>query len=276
MPELPEVEHVCKELQKIVARKRIETAELLRQRLAPDIKPNAFSKKLAGATINFIHRRGKHILIDLDNGRTLIVHLRMSGRFMLLSSDDPDPKFTHAVLYFDDGTRLVFQDQRHFGLMKIVETKDLFEAKELSKLAPEPFSDEFTAEYLAAKMKGSKRVLKEFLLDQTKVCGVGNIYASEAMYLSGINPTKLAGNISKPKIPVLFANIRDVLRDASSMMEKIIPDPSVIGEGVYGRDVESRWHVYDREGEPCAKCESPIRRIKQGARSTYYCSKCQR
>lgn len=276
MPELPEVEHVRKELQKVVAGKRIETAELLRQRLAPDIKPKAFAKKLAGSTINFVHRRGKHILVDLDNGRTLIVHLRMSGRFMLLSPDDENPKFTHAILYFDDNTRLVFQDQRHFGLMKIVDTKKLFDAKELSKLAPEPFSDEFTADYLALKMKGSKRVLKEFLLDQTKVCGVGNIYASEAMYLSGINPKKLAGKVSKNTVPVLFENIRNVLRDASSMMDKIIPDDVVIGEGVYGRGVESRWHVYDREGELCAKCESPIRRIKQGARSTYYCAKCQR
>lgn len=276
MPELPEVEHVRKELQKVVAGKRIETAELLRQRLAPDIKPRAFARKLAGATINFVHRRGKYILVDLDNSRTLIVHLRMSGRFMLLSPDDENPKFTHATLYFDDNTRLVFQDQRHFGLMKIVETKDLFDAKELSKLAPEPFSDEFTPEYLAAKMKASKRVLKEFLLDQTKVCGVGNLYASEAMYLSGINPKKLAGKVAKNTVPVLFENIRHVLREASSMMEKIIPDPNVIGEGVYGRGVESRWHVYDREGELCAKCESPIRRIKQGARSTYYCAKCQR
>lgn len=276
MPELPEVEHVRKELQKVGAGKRIETAELLRQRLAPDIKPNAFARKLAGATINFVHRRGKHILVDLDNARTLIVHLRMSGRFMLLSPDDENPKFTHAILYFDDNTRLVFQDQRHFGLMKIVETKDLFDANELSKLAPEPFSDDFTPEYLAAKMKGSKRVLKEFLLDQTKVCGVGNIYASEAMYLSGINPKKLAGKVAKNTVPVLFENIRHVLSEASSMMEKIIPDPNVIGEGVYGRGVESRWHVYDREGELCAKCESPIRRIKQGARSTYYCAKCQR
>lgn len=276
MPELPEVEHVTKELQKIVAGKRIETAELLRQRLSPDTTPKAFAKKLSAATINFVHRRGKHILLDLDNGRTLIVHLRMSGRFMLLSPDDENPKFTHAVLYLDDNTRLVFQDQRHFGLMKIVDTKKLFEAKELSKLAPEPFSEEFTADYLAAKMKSSKRVLKEFLLDQTKVCGVGNIYASEAMYLSGINPTKLAGKISKAKIPVLFENIRNVLRTAGEMMDKIIPDPMVIGEGVYGRGVESRWHVYDREGEPCAKCKAPIRRIKQGARSTYYCAKCQR
>jgi formamidopyrimidine-DNA glycosylase len=276
MPELPEVEHVTKELQKIVAGKRIETAELLRQRLAPDIKPNAFAKKLSGAVINFVHRRGKHILIDLDNNRTLIVHLRMSGRFMLLSPDDENPKFTHAVLYFDDNTRLVFQDQRHFGLMKIVDTNKLFETKELSKLAPEPFSDEFTADYLELKMKGSKRVLKELLLDQTKVCGVGNIYASEAMYLSGINPKKFAGKISKAKIPVLFENIRNVLRTAGEMMDKIIPDPVVIGEGVYGRGVEGRWHVYDREGEPCAKCEAPIRRIKQGSRSTYYCVKCQR
>ncbi|NOT49286.1 MAG: DNA-formamidopyrimidine glycosylase, partial [Acidobacteria bacterium] len=140
MPELPEVEHVSKELQRLIAGRRIETAELRRQRLAPDIGPTEFAKKLAGSAVNFVHRRGKHILIDLDNGRTLIVHLRMSGRFMLLTPDDDDPKFTHAAFYFNDQGRLVFQDQRHFGLMKIVDTERLFETKELAKLAPEPFS----------------------------------------------------------------------------------------------------------------------------------------
>lgn len=275
MPELPEVEHVTKELQRLIAGRRIELAELRRQRLAPDITPKKFAAKLAGATVNFVHRRGKNILIDLDNARTLIVHLRMSGRFMLLTPDHDDPKFTHAAFHFADHNRLAFQDQRHFGLMKIVDTKKLFDAKELAKLAPEPFSDEFSAEYLAKILKSSGRSLKEVLLDQTKVCGVGNIYASEAMFLAGISPKRLARNVPKSRIEPLFQSIRTVLTAAMKVQSSIIPDPVVIGEGVYGV-TDPRWIVYDHEGEPCPKCATEIKRIKQGARSTYYCPKCQR
>ncbi len=151
MPELPEVETISRALDTIVRGKTIASARLLRERLAPDTSPAAFARTLKGRTINFVHRRGKHILFDLSGGKTLIVHLRMSGRFSLLTSATPDPKFTHAVLYFEDETRLVFDDQRHFGLMKIVKSPELNDAKEIKKLAPEPFSDEFSIDYLAAK-----------------------------------------------------------------------------------------------------------------------------
>jgi formamidopyrimidine-DNA glycosylase len=276
MPELPEVEHVVRALQTVVAGRVIVKAELRRERLAPDITKRSFAKKLAGATINFIHRRGKHILFDLANGRTLIVHLRMSGKFLLLTSDDVDPKFAHAVFYFADETRLVFQDQRHFGLMKLVNTPKLFDSKELSKLAPEPFSDEFSTSYLLASLKTSNRVLKEFLLDQTKVCGLGNIYASEALFLAKLSPSKRAQTVSKSKVDALFSSIRDVLDEAIISGGSIDIDPRNIGEGVYGDGSKTAWRVYDRENEPCPDCGSAIKRIKQAGRSTYYCGKCQR
>ncbi|MEQ1762459.1 MAG: bifunctional DNA-formamidopyrimidine glycosylase/DNA-(apurinic or apyrimidinic site) lyase [Pyrinomonadaceae bacterium] len=276
MPELPEVEHVTNALRGVVLGGTIEKAALLRQRLAPDIKPTAFARRLAGATIQSINRRGKHILLGLDNGNTLIVHLRMSGRFHLLTPDDEDPKFSHAIFYFADSQRLVFQDQRHFGLMKIVKTKHLDDTQELSKLAPEPFSDEFSVEYLADVLKRSNRVIKEFLLDQTKVCGVGNIYASETLYLSGISPRKRAKNIRGKSIAKLHQNIRVILNEAIDLTKTIVPDPVIIGEGVYGAGSQMRWRVYDREGKECPECSSPITRIRQGARSTYYCAQCQR
>src|SRR5688572_7743894 len=187
MPELPEVEIVARSLHSIVSGRTIASASLLRPRLAPDTTPRKFSNHLKDASINFVHRRGKHVLFDLNNGRTLITHLRMSGKFMLLDDEAVDPKFTHAVLYFD-ASRLVFQDQRHFGLMKIVKTSDLHESKEIKKLAPEPLGDAFTNDYLRGVLKSSRRSLKEVLLDQTKVCGLGNIYASESMFLSGASP----------------------------------------------------------------------------------------
>ncbi|MEO7658653.1 MAG: DNA-formamidopyrimidine glycosylase family protein, partial [Pyrinomonadaceae bacterium] len=183
MPELPEVELVARSLDKIVKGKKIDSAELLRERLAPDCPPSDFAKRLSSGRINFVHRRGKHILFDLDNNNTLIAHLRMSGRFLHLPVESANPKFAHAIFYLGGGTKLIFDDQRHFGLMKIVETERLGMVESIQKLAPEPFSDEFSTGYLFARLNASKRSLKEFLIDQTKVCGLGNIYAAEVMFL---------------------------------------------------------------------------------------------
>ena len=153
-------------------------------------------------------------LFDLDNGNTLITHLRMSGRFQLLSIERELPKFTHAIFYFEDEMRLIFSDQRHFGFMKIVETENLKEAKEIKKLAPEPFSEDFNAKYFRDVLKTSKKSLKEFLLDQTKVLGLGNIYAAEAMFLARVNPQTPANEVSARKANVLFEKIRDVLNES--------------------------------------------------------------
>ena len=275
MPELPEVEIVARSLNSIVSGRTIESAELLRARLAPDTTPKKFSRDLKDASVNFVHRRGKHVLFDLDNDRTLITHLRMSGKFMLLDDDDVDPKFTHAVLYFN-GSRLVFQDQRHFGLMKIVRSAELHDAKEIKKLAPEPLGDEFTFEDLRTVLKSARRSLKEVLLDQTKVCGLGNIYASEAMFLSGANPRHRASRLTKAKTELLRENIRLVLSEAVELGSTLPVDPSNIGGSIYGIGSDWEWRVYDREGEGCLTCGLPIARIVQAGRSTYFCRKCQR
>lgn len=275
MPELPEVELVVQSLDKLVRGRTIIAAELLRERLAPDTDPLIFAGKLLNTTVNFVHRRGKHVLFDLDNGQTLITHLRMSGRFMLLPLERENPKFTHAVFYFGDETRLVFQDQRHFGLMKIVETKRLHEAKELKKLAPEPFSEEFSLHYFRETLKGSKRSLKEFLLDQTKVCGLGNIYASEAMFLANVNPAGIANRVSSRKSVPLYEKIREVLQEAIAQGSTLNVDPENIDGSYYSAGFETNWRVYDREGVPCINCKTAIIRLKQAGRSTYYCPKCQ-
>ncbi len=276
MPELPEVEIVARSLNKLVSKRKIVSAELLRARLAPDTNPESFSADLNDANVNFVHRRGKHVLFDLDNGRTLITHLRMSGKFMLLDANVPDPKFTHAIFQFEVGERLVFQDQRHFGLMKIVRTAELNEAKEIKKLAPEPLGDDFSLDYLRSTMQTSKRSLKEVLLDQTKVCGLGNIYAAEAMFLSKANPRIAACKLSKPKTAALLQNIRLVLSEAVALGSTMPVVPHDIGGSIYGINSEWKWRVYDREGEQCMTCQSPITRIVQAGRSTYFCRTCQR
>ena len=276
MPELPEVEIVARALNTVASGRRIESATLVRERLAPETPPRQFSKLLRGASVNFVHRRGKHVLFDLDNGRTLITHLRMSGKFMLLEAELPDPKFTHAVFHVGDDQRLVFQDQRHFGLMKIVKTIELHQAREISKLAPEPLTDDFTYDYLRSTLQRSNRSLKEVLLDQTKVCGLGNIYASEALFLARANPAIRASKLSKPKTALLFETIRQVLSEAVELGSTMPVVPADIGGSIYGNGSEWEWRVYDREAEPCIACDAPITRIVQGGRSTYFCRKCQR
>jgi formamidopyrimidine-DNA glycosylase len=275
MPELPEVDLVKRHLGRILPGRTIRSAELRREKLVPDMDADAFAKRLEGSRIGSVTRRGKHILFELDRGDTLITHLRMSGRFMLLDAAAEDPKFAHAIFYFDDG-RLVFEDQRHFGLMKIVKTAELHEAKELKKLAPEPFGDEFSIEYLSAKLKTSGRTLKEFLLDQTKVTGLGNIYAAEALFRSRLHPEKRSNTVSKKKAELLHAAIREVLQDSINLSESVPLEPTNIGGNFYGEGASGEWSVYGREGEPCVKCKTPIERIKQAGRSTFFCRKCQR
>ncbi|MEQ1923385.1 MAG: bifunctional DNA-formamidopyrimidine glycosylase/DNA-(apurinic or apyrimidinic site) lyase [Pyrinomonadaceae bacterium] len=276
MPELPEVETISRSLDTLVKGRMIVTAELVRQRLAPETKAKDFAKILKSKHINFIHRRGKHILFDLSDDRTLIVHLRMSGRFSLLPDERENPKFTHAIFQLDGDDRLVFDDQRHFGLMKIVKTSELHEAKELKKLAPEPFSDEFSVDYFHRVLKSSKRSLKEVLLDQTKVCGVGNIYASEAMFAAGLHPAIASNKVSKPKAERLHASVRGVLQIAIDHASLKPIDPENLEGNYYSAADAPSWLVYDRENEPCRNCNSPIVRLKQGGRSTYFCRKCQR
>ncbi len=276
MPELPEVELVTKSLDKLVGGRTIIIAELLRERLAPFSSPTEFAERLRNARINRVSRRGKHILFDLDNGQTLIAHLRMSGRFMLLPLERENPKYTHAALYFEDETRLVFQDQRHFGLMKLIETANLHESKELKKLAPEPFSDEFNPKYFQAILKTSRKSLKEFLLDQTKVTGLGNIYASEAMFLARMNPQTPASKVSAQKAKILFEKIREVLAESIAHGSTLNIDPENIDGSYYGGGYTKGWRVYDQEKKPCVTCETSIERLKQAGRSTYFCPKCQK
>ncbi len=276
MPELPEVETIARSLNVLLNGRTILSARLLRQRLAPKTPADIFASILSGRTINFVHRRGKHILFDLSGDTTLIVHLRMSGRFSILPAERDDPRFTHALFHLDTGERLVFDDQRHFGLMKIVTSKDLYETKELKSLAPEPFSEEFSPRYFQSVLRSSKRSLKDILLDQTKVCGVGNIYASEALFAAGVHPELRADRISRPRAEKLRQAILTVLQEAIDFAIGRPVDPEDLEGNYFSSEREPSWLVYDRENEPCRHCNSPILRLKQSGRSTYFCRKCQR
>ena len=203
----------------------------------------------------------------------LAVHLRMTGTFLYVNQDDDLPKHSHAIFYFDNDRRLVFRDQRQFGVMKLIESSKLSQTKGISELAPEPFGEEFTLEYLRSSLKRSHRSLKTLLLDQTKVLGLGNIYAAEALFRARINPFKPANQLASRRAPQLYEAIREVLQFAVDHIRGSIS----LEEGFsYGAAFENFWQVYEREGEPCVKCGAKIRRATHGGRSTYWCPKCQK
>jgi len=274
MPELPEVEHVVRALRPIVTGRRILAAELNLKRTAPELSRAAFGRQLRNLRITGVGRRGKYILFELESGRLLATHLRMTGKFLSLTADDALPPYAHVVFYLDDERRLVFCDMRQFGRMRLIRDASRL-PKELTALAPEPLSDEFTEEYFLETLSRSRRSLKQLLLDQTRVLGLGNIYAVEALFLARINPTKPANRLSKSRARKLYQAIRQILReaiDAGSTLRIDLAD----GNGSYFETPERFWRVYEREGEPCVNCGTRIRRIVHGGRSTYYCPRCQR
>ena len=292
MPELPEVEHVVRALRHVIVRRRILAAEILLPKLVPREGKAAFNRKVKGCRIIGVRRRGKFILIDLDrarmlshrraartragSGSVLLVHLRMTGKFRYLNVDEELPRYAHVVFYLDNDRRLVFCDQRQFGVMTLVPYTRLANAKGIRELAPEPFSDEFSLDYLKATLSHSQRSLKTLLLDQTKVLGLGNIYASEALFRARINPFKVAATLSPKRVAQLHQAIREVLTDAlsdGSALRVNLEHPEGFS---YGEAFEDFWHVYDREGEPCVKCGARIKRSTHGGRSTYWCPRCQR
>lgn len=292
MPELPEVEHVVRALRRVLVRRRILAAEISLPKLVLPDSPKVFARKIKGSRVTGVRRRGKFILIDLDkaralshgravstrrgSGNVLIVHLRMTGSFGYLTTDEHLPRHAHAIFYLDNERRLVFCDQRQFGIMKLVPYRRVERTKGIRELAPEPFSDDFNVVYLKEILARSQRSLKTLLLDQTRVLGLGNIYAAEALYRARINPFKVSRSISARRVERLHHAIREVLADAltdSSTSRVNLEHP----EGTsYGEAFERFWQVYDREGEPCVNCGTKIRRAAHGGRSTYWCPRCQR
>ncbi len=275
MPELPEVEHIVRGLRAAITGRRIIAAELRLKRTAPGTSAAAFARKLSGARIEGVSRRGKYILFELDADRVLLVHLRMTGKFLRLPPDEPLPRYSHAVFHLDDDSRLVFSDMRQFGRMRLVARGKLQTSVELRELATEPLSDDFTTASLQETLARSNRSLKQLLLDQTKVLGLGNIYASEALFLARISPFKSARTLSKQRAERLRDAIRQTLQEAIDSGSTLRIDLEETN-GSYLSSDERFWRVYERDGEPCVRCGTKIRRVVQGGRSTYYCPKCQK
>lgn len=275
MPELPEVEHVVRALRANVVGRQIINAQLKLARIAPELSPAQFNRRLRGARIDAIDRRGKYILIQLDNKRVLLTHLRMTGKFVSLDAEHSLPRHAHVVFYLDDDRRLVFCDMRQFGRMLVVTAAKLQHTPQISELAPEPLSELFSVDYLRDTLSRSRREIKQLLLDQTKILGLGNIYAAEALFLAGISPFAVPSRVSKQRVTRLHAAIRQIIEEAIAEGSTLRIDLQD-GDSSYIGTSERFWRVYEREGEPCVKCGARIRRVVQGGRSTYYCPRCQK
>jgi formamidopyrimidine-DNA glycosylase len=282
MPELPEVETVRLGLLPVMEGQIIARTRVNR----PDLRfplPERMAERLTGARVLGLRRRSKYILADLSTAETLLVHLGMTGR-MLISGvvlgefhhDHPAPApHDHVVVDMDGGARVTFNDARRFGAMDLVATEAAEEHRLLAGLGPEPLGNEFHEDYLAHRLKGRTMPIKAALLDQRIVAGLGNIYVSEALHRSGIDPRRAAGAIVRHRIAVLVPMIRDVLTEAIAAGGSSLRDyRQADGELGY---FQHTFRAYDREGEPCPApgCKGQITRIVQSGRSTFYCPKCQ-
>ncbi len=271
MPELPEVETTRRGIEPWLVGRRIERLVVREWRLRWRV-PRGLPAKVRGAAIRAVGRRAKYLLIATDAG-TLIWHLGMSGSLRVLDGLSPPLAHDHVDLLLDSGHCLRFNDPRRFGcLLFTAENPDRHPL--LSRLAAEPLSDAFEADDLWRRARGRRASIKAFIMDSRTVVGVGNIYASEALFRAGIRPGLAAGRVSRQRMSALVAAIRDVLNEAIDFGGTTLRDyvDASGTPGYFGR----KLFVYERAGLPCRRCGTPIRQFLQGQRSTYWCPSCQR
>ena len=270
MPELPEVETTRRGIRTALKDRRVDSFVVRELRLRWRIDA-ALPSMLAGKRVRDVRRRAKYLLIELDGG-TLILHLGMSGSLRVLEPSSALKPHDHYDIVLDSGRCLRFNDPRRFGSLHWV-TGDASQHPLLAGLGPEPLENGFDADYLLARARRRKIAIKQFLMDQKVVVGVGNIYASEALFRAGINPRRAAGRVSQLRFERLVEAVRDVLGDAIRQGGTTLRD-YVAADGTPGY-FRQKLYVYERTGKACRRCRTPIRQIVQGQRSTYYCPRCQ-
>jgi len=274
MPELPEVETVRRLLEANILGRTIRATRLSGLPLRGERVPRALPRQIAGRRFTAARRHGKYLLLDLNGGWTLLSHLGMSGRWLF----HPDPPLkrmahVHARIHFDDGTQLWFQDPRRFGMLRLTRTDALAQDPSLVILGPDPVFDPPSGTSLHALAEGARVSLKSFLLDQRRLAGIGNIYASEILHRAGLHPRILAGSVHVEAWDRVARATNAVLREAIARNGTTFSSYRTLWDeaGGYGE----RLRVYDRAGQACPVCGEPVRRIVQQARSTFFCPRCQ-
>jgi formamidopyrimidine-DNA glycosylase len=269
MPELPEVETSRRGISPFVTGERIDDIVIRERRLRWPVAAEV-DKMLRGATIESVGRRAKYLLLETSDG-SAIIHLGMSGSVFIVDRGTPAGIHDHFDIEFASGKALRFRDPRRFGSLHWASAPAQHWL--LEKLGPEPLSDTFSGKYLWEKSRGRRVAVKQFIMNANIVVGVGNIYASESLFLAGINPRRAAGRIARHRYEALAKSIKSVLAKAIKAGGTTLRD-------FYGGDGEAGYFqqeltVYGRDGEPCVNCKRPVTAIVQGQRSTYYCKDCQ-
>lgn len=265
MPELPEVETYRAWLEARLAGRTLRRVVIHDQRLTMPYDPEHVAAALQGHRVSAVDRRGKYLLLRLEDGGALVVHLRMTGGF-------PVERSSHerAVLELDDGVDLAYRDVRRFGTWHVLPAGEL-EAYLDARLGPEPLGRGFTAAYLERRLAGRRAPLKALVLDQRLVAGIGNIYADEALWHARLHPLRAGGSLSPEDVAALRRGIRHALRRG------IARQGADLGDGAYtAGSMQDEFKVYGREGEPCRRCGAPIAKTRVAGRGTHYCPECQR
>lgn len=272
MPELPEVQHAADGLGAQVVGSRIAAVTRLDYEPMVETPPvSDFCTALAGREIRAIGRRAKWIVITLDSGLTLTLHLRMSGSLIVHGPGEQPDKYAHLVLLLDDERQICFHDPRKFGRARLLDAAGLAALDQAHGV--EPLSAAFTLDVLIAILRRQNRMIKPLLLDQTIIAGIGNIYADESLWRACIHPLRRSGRIGRPDAAALFDGIQVSLREALLNGGSTLRDY----RNSYGRSGSNQEHfnVYDRAGCPCPRCGTPVQRIVVAQRGTHYCPQCQ-
>jgi formamidopyrimidine-DNA glycosylase len=271
MPELPEVETTRRGIAPALVGQRISKVIVREPRLRWPV-PQGLAQLAQGQQVRAVRRRAKYLLIDLERG-ALIVHLGMSGSLRVLTESVSPLTHDHIDIVTNSGTCIRFNDPRRFGCLLWVDDDPLQHAL-LKSLAPEPFSEEFDAVYLQMAAKGRSVAIKQLLMNSQVVVGVGNIYASEALFRAGVRPKRAAGRLKATEFAAIVKAVKAVLSEAIAVGGTTLRD-YINPQGMPGY-FRQKLFVYERSGEPCRKCRTAIRHFTQGQRSTYFCPTCQR
>ncbi len=274
MPELPEVETYVRELEPELAGRTVVSAAVTWRKTIAEPSVEQFSNAIVGQKFVSFGRRGKFMLLGLEGGDCLIVHLRMTGKLLVQAPDTPVDKHTHVVLELDDGRQLHYNDARKFGRLWLVHDTEPV----LQKLGPEPFSHDFNIGWFAERLAGRKASIKALLLDQSVVAGVGNIYADEALFDAGIHPVRAGGTLEESEIEQLAESVRDVLQRGIDRQGSSLGDSGAqnyVRPGGEAGGFQEEHKVFRRTGKPCFVCDTPIERIVLAQRSTHFCPNCQ-
>ena len=273
MPELPEVETVCRTLHKRLRGVRILQVRVIEGRLRQPVAAD-FGTRLEGRVVAAVTRRGKYIVAELDGGWTWVSHLGMSGKLTLRERDASMEKHDHIVFTLDDGYDLRYHDPRRFGLCVVLPSGDLNVWPPFAKLGLDPLDRGFTGDYLYPFLHRSRRSIRDLLLDQQIVCGLGNIYVNEVLFRIGVRPTRRGHRVSRALSAELGREISALLREAIRWRGTSVSDYRDGNDRRGG--FQWRLQVYDRKGAPCYGCATPIKRIDLGNRGGFYCPRCQR